>query len=186
MSPTELHSVDSDLHKEIKAIRNFFCRSSPIKNSLTTKCDLCLSPFNCESSFISDNTFAVIRHFFLIKLNSVSYSPFLCPECAKYFVHLSGLFHELSRLRSEFNSCRRELGRRIISTSAGTPGDPWEEEISKTENTYPCCVEINCNGSNHVIRLARNLIELKIWKVILQPSLLKTRERVSQKLLVTI
>jgi len=148
MCPTELHSVDSNLHKEIKAIRNFFCRSSPIKNSLTTKCDLCLSPFNCESSFISDNTFALIRHSFVIKPNSVSHSPTLCPECAKSFVHLSGLFHELSRLRSEFNFCRRDLGRRIISSSVGTPGDAWEEEISKTENTYPCCVEIKYDGIN--------------------------------------
>jgi len=146
MSPTELYSVDSNLRTEIKAIRNFFSKSFPTSNSQITKCDLCLLPFNCESPFISDNTFAVIRHSFLIKLNHASYSPNFCPECAKTFIHLSGLFHELSRLRSEFNSCRRELGRRIISSSVGTPGEYWEEEISKTESTYPCCVEIKYDG----------------------------------------
>jgi len=148
MSPPELHSLDLNLHKEIKAIRNFFSRSSVFINSEISKCDLCLLPLNCESPFISDSTFAVIRHSFLINLSTVSYSPNLCPECAKCFIHLSGLFHELSRLRSEFNSCRRELGRRIISTSVGTPGNAWEEEISKTENTYPCCLEIKYKEIN--------------------------------------
>jgi len=152
MSLAELHSVGSNLQAEKKAIRNLFSKSSPTSNPQITKCDLCLLPFNCESSFISDNTFALIHHSFLIKLNSVSYSPFLCPECAKSFIYLSGLFHELSRLRSEFNVCRRELGRRSISSCVGTPGDDWEEDIKRTENTYPCCVEFECNGinQNHV------------------------------------
>jgi len=136
----------TDLTKVKRSLHRFFLIK---RNNCGLTCELCLKPFDIQgnnsiSSSLTSDTLKIVLSSFLapcnIQTSHLSCSLTLCHSCILSFTKLANAFHELERLRVEFNDLRMSLGVKVIEGSLGTSADEWKREVQQAEAFFPSCV----------------------------------------------